>query len=177
MAVIETERLALRRLTPQDVDRLMSILADPVAMRHYPSTLGRPEVEAWVERQLQSYRLHGIGFLAVEDREGRFLGQCGLLRQEIDGRGELEVAYLFARSAWGHGYATEAARACRDWGFRERGCGRLVSLIRPVNLPSIRVAERNGMHPAGALMKSGMPHVVYAIRRDEWLRMGILPVP
>ena len=57
----------------------------------------------------------------------------------------LEVGYHFRRDHWGHGYATEAARACMEYAFRQLAAEKVVSLILPENLPSRRVAERNGM--------------------------------
>ena len=82
---------------------------------------------------------------AIEKQQNRFVGQVGLVAQEIGGETELEVGYLLLRSCWGNGYATEAARACCDYGFRELGAERLISLIDPRNEPSQRVAERLGM--------------------------------
>lgn len=117
------------------------------------------------------YRNLGMGFWIVERKEdGRFFRQCGLIPQEVDGRPEMEVAYLFARKFWGQGYATEAARACRDRGFEHLDLARLVSLISVYNTPSIRIAERNGMTRSGKLTKGNIPHHIYAISREEWLR-------
>jgi RimJ/RimL family protein N-acetyltransferase len=148
MSILETDRLRLREMTLLDAELLLEIFQDPIAMRHYPSTIDRQGAIAWVERAQASYRQHGHGFWLAERREdGRFLGQCGLLAQDVHGAAEVEVAYLFARRFWGHGYATEAAGACRDWAFTHLAVPRVVSLIRRENLPSIRVAERNGMRP------------------------------
>ncbi len=170
--ILATKRLHLREMTLDDQDKLLEIFSDPVAMRYYPGTMGRGEAVAWIERARASYAAHGIGFWIVERKlDQRFLGQCGLILQDVDGRRETEVAYLFARANWGQGYATEAARACRDWGFSHLDVPRLVSTIRPENLPSIRVAERNGMLLTSSLVKPiGGLHQVYAITREAWAR-------
>ena len=169
MAILETERLRLRQMMPADAGLLLEIFQDPVAMRHYPGTIDRDGAIAWVERAQASYRRHGHGFWIVERKvDARFLGQCGLLAQDVHGATEVEVAYLFVRQFWGHGYATEAARASRDWAFTHLEIPRVVSLIRDENLPSVRVAERNGMRPVSSLVKAGFPHHVFAISREEW---------
>ena len=75
------------------------------------------------------------------------MGQCGLICQpDVDGQAETEIAYLFLRTHWNRGLATEAAIACRDYGFETLKLEHLVSLIDPKNLPSRRVAEKVGMH-------------------------------
>ncbi len=172
--VMETGRLRLRRLTMDDLDHLLLIFSDPVAMQYYPSTMDRAEAAAWIRRTDANYEAYGTGFLAVESREdGRFLGQCGLIPQTIDASVDMEVAYLFVRRFWGQGYATEAARACRDWGFEHLGVSRLVSIISKYNTPSMKVAQRNGMAIVSETVKSGgIPHWVYAISREDWLERG-----
>jgi len=171
VCVLETERLRLRRMTIGDLDNLLLIFSDPVAMQYYPSTMNHDQAIAWIRRTEANYEAYGIGFLAVESKEdGRFLGQCGLIPQNIDGSVDMEVAYLFVRRCWGHGYATEAAKACRDWGFEHLGVPRLVSIISKYNTPSMNVAQRNGMTVVSEIIKSsGIPHWVYAISREDWL--------
>lgn len=147
-----------------DVSELLRIFSDPIAMRHYPSTKDRDETEAWIRWQLESYRRHGFGLWAAILRESElFAGQCGLVVQEVEGRREIEIGYLFVREHWGQGLATEAARACRDWGFRGPGFARLVSLIDPENLASRRVAEKVGMKMERTVRKWGKTVCVYTI--------------
>ena len=118
MRVLETERMVLRRMGMSDVDGLMGIFSDPEAMRYYPGTKSRSEAEAWVRNQLDRYRRDGIGlWAAVLKYSGELAGQCGLTVQEVEGREEVEIGYLFLRKYWNRGLATEAARACRDYGF------------------------------------------------------------
>lgn len=100
------------------------------------------------------------------------IGQCGVTVQDCNGREVLEVGYLFCKDFWGQGYATEAAKACRDYAFTHLHTDEVFSIIRDNNFPSQRVAERNGMRPHGSFTKHyygiDMPHIVYSIRREEW---------
>jgi RimJ/RimL family protein N-acetyltransferase len=96
------------------------------------------------------------------------IGDCGLVRQDIDGQAEIEIGYHTRRDLWGQGLATEAARACRNYGFQTFSIDRLISLIRPENLPSRRVAEKNGMQVIKEVVWKNVPHLVYAINRKEF---------
>src|SRR5829696_4502640 len=108
--VLETERMVLRRMEMSDVDDLMGIFSDPVAMRYYPGTKSRREAEDWVRRMLASYRDNGFGlWAAILKDSDEFAGQCGLTVQEVEGEEEVEIGYLFLRQFWGRGLATEAA--------------------------------------------------------------------
>jgi len=159
--------MVLRRMEISDVDDLLGIFSDPVAMRHYPATKSRAEAKEWVRWTLESYRNHGFGqWVAVLKGTGEFAGQCGLTVQEIEGTEEVEIGYLFLRRFWGRGLATEAARACRDYGFDRLGYDRLISLIGPDNLPSRRVAERVGLTLEKEIERRGMRMCVYAIEKS-----------
>lgn len=173
MYILETERLRLRELTLLDVDHLLTIFADPVAMEYYLSTKDRPQAVRWIEWNIESYQTNGFGLWLVERKnDGQFVGQCGITLQKIPGSVEPEVGYLLRREFWGQGYATEAAIACRDWGFRHLNVSRLISIINVLNHPSIRVAARTGMAHAGEFVKpNGLPHKIYAVTRDVWLTL------
>lgn len=160
----ETDRMYLRPLRMSDVDDLLGIFSDPEAMRYYPGTKNRIEAEEWVRWNLRSYREHGFGlWAAILKDSDEFAGQCGLVAQEVEGKDEVEIGYLFLRRFWGRGLATEAARGCRDYGFDHLGCHRLVSLIAPGNLASRRVAEKVGMNLEKQIHKWGKEICVYAI--------------
>lgn len=112
--VFETERMVLRQMEMDDVDDLMGIFSDPVAMRYYPNTKSRQEAEEWVRRVRESYRDNGFGlWAAILKDSGEFAGQCGLTVQEVGGKNEIEIGYLFLRRFWGRGLATEAARSAK----------------------------------------------------------------
>jgi RimJ/RimL family protein N-acetyltransferase len=166
--VLETERLILRRLRPDDVDAIFAVIGDPVAMQYYPRTFVRKDAEEWIERNLRRYAEHGHGLYAVVLKtSGEVIGDCGLVTQQIEGGPELEVGYHLRRDQWGHGYATEAAGACIKLAFRELAAEKVVSLIRPENLPSRRVGERNGMQVERQVTQFGLLHLVYAISKPS----------
>lgn len=143
MWVLETERLALRQLTFDDVDDLLEIFADPEAMRFYPAPFTRDKTEGWIHWNLNSYAKNGFGLWAVVRKaDGLMLGDCGPVLQPVEDRTELEIGYHVLRREWGRGYATEAARACRDYAFGTLGYPRVVSIVDPLNMASRRVAEK-----------------------------------
>lgn len=141
--IARTDRLILRELTLDDVDALFEVLGDPVAMEHYPAPKTRAETEGWIRWARDSYERNGFGLWAVERTSDRaFLGDCGPMLQLVDGERVPEVGYHVVRREWGHGYATEAAAACRDIVLGRLGFERVVSIVAPENLVSRRVAEK-----------------------------------
>jgi RimJ/RimL family protein N-acetyltransferase len=133
----------LRELTPSDLDNLMRILADPEAMRYWPSPMSREEGMKWIDRQRIRYVSDGCGYWACELKDsGEFVGQAGLLKQDVEGVTELGIGYMFIPQFWGRGYATEISQSCLAHGFSHYEVDHIVALIRPENEPSIRVAKR-----------------------------------
>lgn len=174
---IYTERLRLRRFTIDDIENMLLMVADPIVMEHYPTVLDRDGARQWLERVIAAYDKHGYSFFAVERRDdGSFAGQVGLLHwDDVDGRPDVEVAYMLARDQWGKGYAAEAARACRDWAFERLGVDRVVSFIAVENGASIAVAERNGMERLKRLDENRFkrPIFVYGIKKPQWERVSL----
>lgn len=167
---LRTERLVLVPLDPSHLPALAAMLADPVVMRHFPRVMTTVESDHWLRRTMDRYREHGTGLLAVlggDVDSPRFLGDCGLQVRTFGGRTHLELGYHFTEAAWGHGYATEAARACVDLGLRHTDAAEIVALIRPENLPSQGVARRLGMRPEGAVLHAGLPHDVWHAGRES----------
>ena len=162
-SILETERLLLLRLRLDDVEAIFAVIGDPIAMQHYPRTFEHRDAEEWVERNLRRYAEHGHGLYAlVLKTSGDVIGDCGLVTQQIEGRPELEVGYHLRRDQWGRGYATEAARGCMEFAFGVLHAPKVISLIRPENLPSRRVAERNGMQVEREVIHGGLMHLMYA---------------
>jgi RimJ/RimL family protein N-acetyltransferase len=170
--VIETERLLLRRLTDDDLAELYKMYLNPNVHRFIggPPAPFEEYMAATRARWIGHYRAHGYGqWAAVRRRDGKLLGRCGLIAQEVDGVREVEVGYAFGEQFWGNGYAAEAARASRDWAFRNLPTPHVISLIDPANARSIRVAERNGMTLWKTTDWKGYTGVrVYRITREEW---------
>ena len=141
--VARTERLTLRELTFDDVDALLEVLGDPVAMEHYPAPKTRQATEDWIRWARDSYDRNGFGLWAVEKSlDGAFLGDCGPMLQPVEGELVPEIGYHIIRREWRRGYATEAAIACRDLILGQLGFRRVVSIVAPENLVSRRVAEK-----------------------------------
>ena len=171
MNILETERLELRALEQSDFADLCRILQDADVMYAYEHAFDDREVQDWLDRQLARYRQDGFGLWAVILKENReLIGQCGITMQEWEGRRVPEIGYLFAKHHWHRGYATEAAVACREYAFRELGLPEVYSIIRENNLPSQKVARRNGMTVVGRQVKHyygmEMPHLVFSVRAD-----------
>ena len=169
MPVLETSRLILREFRTDDADALARVLSDPETMRFYPAAYDRAGVENWIARNLRRYADDGHGLWAmILKATGELIGDCGLTVQDVDCSNEIEIGYHVRRDLWGQGLATEAARACRDYGFARLPVEHLISLIRPENLSSRRVAEKNGMTIWKEVTRQNLPHLVCAIRRDRW---------
>lgn len=165
--VLETPRLRLREFTLNDTDALAAVLGDPVAMQYYPAPYDRPGVEAWIARNMERYRSDGHGLWAMLLKDsGELIGDCGCYLRDVDGRNDIEIGYHVRRDLWGKGYATEAAQACIEYAFGKLGVDRVISMIRPENLQSVRVAEKNGLVCEKIIFWRGYDHGIYAKRND-----------
>jgi [ribosomal protein S5]-alanine N-acetyltransferase len=174
--VLETSRLILREFVPEDADALTRVISDPETMRYYPAPFDRAGVEDWIARNVRRYQADGHGLWALDLKSsGEMVGDCGITLQDVDGRHLPEIGYHLRRDLWGQGLATEAARACRDYGFTQLQVDSLISLIRPENAPSRRVAERNAMKVWKKTSHGGMPHLVYRIQQEEWRALSLSP--
>jgi RimJ/RimL family protein N-acetyltransferase len=165
--ILETPRLVLRELSLDDLDFMASMLAHPEVMRFYPKCHTCDEAQAWIRRQMDRYAQHGHGgWLALDRGTREPRGQVGLIPQTIDGVLETEIGYLIHRPFWRQGLATEAATACRDYAFNVLGRRRVISLIRPENLPSQGVARKVGLSPGKHTLHAGIDHIVFSLSRD-----------
>ncbi len=169
---IETARLLLRPLTAEDEAALAAVLGDAETMRWYPRPCTEDEVRMWIERQMGRYP-EGSGLLGlVEKQTGRLIGDCGSVWQEVEGRMELEIGYHVNRERWGQGFATEAARVVMDYAFQRFDVDRVVSMIRPENTASRRVAEKNGLTLDRMVFWRSYDHCVYRKMRSSGTRSG-----
>ena len=160
--ILETDRLILRQITHDDLDDLIQIWGDGETLRFFPKTLDRQEMTEWIDRNLKRYESYGHGlWAAILKEDQQFAGDCGLVIQEVDGVEELEVGYHFNKSYWGCGLAAEAARGCMEYAFSQLGRHRIISMIRPENIPSRRVAERNGLQIEKEVFWRGYQHYIY----------------
>ena len=164
--ILETPRLRFRRLTEDDFDNLCTILQDPQAMYAYEHAFSDEEVREWLDRQLARYQEYGFGLWAVLHKDtDEFIGQAGLTMQDCDGEQVLEIGYLFRRAYWHQGYATEAARALKQYAFDTLGAQRVYSIIRDTNIASQKVAMRNGMLPVHQFVKLRRRYAPYRLLR------------
>lgn len=149
-----------------DVDDLLAIFSDPKVMASFGGMLlDRSDMERWTRRNVEHQERYGYGLFAVIHRgDRRLIGDCGLEVRREDGP-EVELGYDFRSDYWGHGYATEAASAVRDYAFRQLRIPRLVSMIRRGNEASRRVAERIGMRYEADVTQHGVDYWVYALAR------------
>lgn len=143
---IRTERLLLRTWTDADREPFAALCADPVVMEYFPSPLTREQADAFADRIDEHFRTHGYGLWAVEV-DGVFAGFTGLLWTDALGGRDLEVGWRLAKWAWGHGYATESARAALEVGLEN--VDEIVSVTSLINERSWRVMERLGMRREG----------------------------
>ena len=165
--MLETERLLLRPFEKTDAEALHRVLGDAETMRYYPHPFSRAETEAWIEANLARYDRDGFGLWAmVLKDDGDVVGDCGLTVQEVDGEDLVEVGWHVRRDLQRQGLATEAALACRDYAFQQLHLGLVISLVRPENIPSCRVAEKLGMTVWKETLRGPeWIHRVYAVRR------------
>ncbi len=170
MFILTTERLFLRHFHILDAEAMYRVFGDAEVMRFGDGIQTKEWVHAWLHTCLERYyQTWGFGpYAVVEQHNKDVIGYCGLFFfPDVNGQPEVEIGYRLRRSAWGNGYATEAVRAVRDYAFNTLGIRRLIAIIDPANLASIRVAEKVGMKYEQHVMLEGYIHPdhVYAITR------------
>jgi [ribosomal protein S5]-alanine N-acetyltransferase len=168
---IHTERLVIRELSESDVDGAHRVYGDPEVMRYVGSDglpRTREQSAAGVARMMDGQRRNGFSLWAVELAEsGEMIGVCGVVHVDSTGP-DVELVYEFQRSAWGKGYATEAARACLAAALGPLGLKRVVALAYPENAQSIRIMQKLGMREVGVVTAYGQQLVCYeAFAGDE----------
>lgn len=144
-----------------DREPMYRVFGDAEVMRFGDGAQTREWVDAWLRTCLERYyQTWGFGPYAVVEKHSQgVIGYCGLFYfPDVNGQPEVEIGYRLARSAWGRGFATEAALAVRDYAFQTLGMKRLIALIDPSNLASVRVAEKIGMHYETDVMFEGYTH-------------------
>ena len=169
---LETDRLVLRRLESTDLDEMTALLGDAKALTHWGGPLDRSGARDWIVRNLARYERDGFGRCAVIWRAtGELVGDCGLIRTEVEGAPDVELGWIVRRDQWGRGIATEAGRAWRDYAFERAGLDRIVSMVSEVNTASRRVAEKLGLRVERMAVWGDAPMLMYAIDRATWQRL------
>ncbi|MDQ3607309.1 MAG: GNAT family N-acetyltransferase [Actinomycetota bacterium] len=164
--MLRTERLLLRPLGMADLDDFVELHDDPQVVR-FIRRLGRRQAQERLRDVEREWDQRGHGLFAVLERtSGDFIGRVGLKRwRQFD---ETEIGWVLRAAAWGHGYATEAARACLDWGFSALTDPYLTAMIERENSRSARVAHRLNFAPLRNDVLLDTEVVVYALHRDDW---------
>jgi RimJ/RimL family protein N-acetyltransferase len=147
--IFETPRLIVRQYTEADAEQALEIYSDPEVMRFIgmmksavPITTIEQMRQNLIERRMKRYleTPHFGGWAAVSKATGKIIGTIILLN--LDNNPDIEVGWHLARSAWGHGYATEGGRAAIDYGFNVAGLNRIACVVHPENHKSLAVARR-----------------------------------
>lgn len=144
----ETERLIFRKISDSDFDAWIKFFEDPITSIHWVEEKETPFVACtkWYQKQNWRYENNQGGMNAlIEKSSGRLVGHCGLLVQTVDGISELEIGYSLLPEFWNKGYAFEAADKCKKYAFQNDYSDSLISIISLTNLPSQKVALKNGM--------------------------------
>jgi RimJ/RimL family protein N-acetyltransferase len=182
---LHTARLLMRAWRPEDLRPFAEMVADPEVMRYFPATQSTAEAAALMERVHAHIAEHGFGLWALERKDtGAFIGFTGLGVVGFDapfctpGSPTIEIGWRLARSAWGQGFASEAARASLACAFERLQLAEVVAFTVPANVASRGVMERIGMqrNPADDFQHPNLPadhplraHVLYRITRAQWL--------
>jgi RimJ/RimL family protein N-acetyltransferase len=160
MIIAETAHLIIRPFAASDLEPMTRVFGNVEVMRFGDGVQSAEWVRDWLSRCLESYEQRGYGPWAVVEKDsGETIGYCGLFYfSDINGRPEIEIGYRLARAFWGQGYATEAVTAARDYAFHALGLTRLIAMIDPGNVASIRVAEKAGLRYEADVMLPGYTH-------------------
>ncbi|MDQ3847806.1 MAG: GNAT family N-acetyltransferase [Thermoproteota archaeon] len=168
---LETKRLLTRFLTAEDYLIWADFFNDKEAIEFLPTfglTSALDRAKHWVERQLTRYKEKQFGLQALINKETKeFIGQCGLVKQEVDGEAEIEVGYHIFKKYWGNGYATEAARVFIDYALQNNLTNSIISIIDIRNIKSQRVADKNGLTREKQIKWSGSDVYIYRISKER----------
>ncbi|WP_044291317.1 GNAT family N-acetyltransferase [Rivularia sp. PCC 7116] len=171
--ILETNRLILRGFCEQDLDAYAQMCADEEVMRYIGKGKVLSRAESWrsMAAIIGHWYFRGYGLWAVEERKsGEMIGRIGCWKPE--GWIGLEVGWSLRRNFWGRGFATEAGKASMDFAFTKLQQSHVISLIRPDNAASRKVAEKLGEKLEGETKVLGNKAVVYGISREEWEKLG-----
>lgn len=167
---LETERLTLRGYAMEDAADVALIQGDAETMRYLGGKTDATLQGAFrmICAHTAGWHFFGFGKWAVEEKaSGRVIGRVGYLDSPYDWPG-LELGWTIARDRWGQGFASEGAKAARDWGFETLGAARIISMIDPANAASMAVAAKVGATRWRDFEHEGVTQTLWSITRDEW---------
>ncbi len=165
--ILETERLYLREFKIEDKNEFKKILMDREAMKYFDRDFSEENVTGWINFCIKDYKDIGHSFWAViRKSDNKFLGDCGITMQDIDGEELPEVGFHFNREFWGQGYATEAALGCIKYGFDKLNFDSLYSYMTVDNIPSQNVAKKAGMKQFKSFSQDGKKLTSYKVLKE-----------
>lgn len=168
MIISETKRTVIREFTAEDSDALYKLLSNTKVMEFSKKgPYSRKDCEQFLERCLKSYSERGCGLYAVIYKEnGELIGYSGFYIQQIDGTTEFENGYRLLPAYWGRGLGAEAASSTLNYGLSTLGFKRVISIIEPANIASIKVAEKCGMRLEKEAMLGEIKVFIYVKEQD-----------
>lgn len=171
--VLDKEEIARMgfRIARSDFEQWLPFFEEPESFRYWNMNRQAPEVECqqWYDKQFGRYDQEKGGMNAlIEKSSGKLIGHCGLLVQEVDSTRELEIGYSLLPIFWNKGYAIDAATTCRDLAFQRNYSPSLISIISLTNIPSARVAEKNGMTLEKQTVYYDNPVNIFRISIEQW---------
>ncbi len=168
---LETERLSLRYITQDDFEVLKTILQDKRVMYAWEYDFTDKDVQEWIDRNLELYKKCNLGFFIMsENKSGKVIGQAALKQDIIADNQYYEISYILKKDYWHKGYATEAAKALKDYAFYVLHLNEVIFEIRPNNISSRKVAENLNAKVCGEFIKNvrnkEMTHLIYKLSKS-----------
>ncbi len=147
MIKFETERLRIREIIDLDIDNLYNLLSDSELMKYCSGSLNYKQTQKWLESIKKYYKKIGYDYWAVIDKEtGEFIGQLGVIQQEVDDEWLDCIAFMICKDKWGKGYATEGARGCIKYGLEVLKLKKIYATVEEGNTASKTVLKKIGMN-------------------------------
>lgn len=175
--VIISDRIIIRHWTEADLPHLIQMNQDELVMKYFPSILSKSETIQRYESMQAHFEKNGFGLYLIENMKGEFLGYTGCMIADFESAFTpcIEIGWRFKKEYWGKGYATEAAKACLQYGFTELSFSTVHAFTSIHNHPSEAVMKRIGMQKKGEFDHPKIPashhlcrHVRYQIEKDDY---------
>jgi RimJ/RimL family protein N-acetyltransferase len=159
---LKTNRLKLLEVNEQYFDLICSLLMDPEVMEYFPAVLDKDKSEQWCKILYKDYQTDGAGWWTIFLKEtNEFIGHAWILARPMENQTEYLIGYMLHKQYWNKGYITEAARSIIDFGLHTLNLKRIVCLVRPENVSSIRVAEKLNLKYIKQVEYKGFLHNMY----------------
>jgi len=167
---LETERLLIRSMQESDAVSLARLWTDAEVTQFIGGPRNYDELLQELLKDAQIKPPPDIDLWPViEKATNQIIGHCGFVDKDVDGRTEFDLTYVLVKSAWGKGYATEAATSLRDYAFGQLSLKRIIALIDPRNKASEHVAKKTGLYyERDTLRPTGKTMHVFALGIEDY---------